>query len=262
MNRRDLIAGALLTALVLVVHRAVLHQFWLWDDPQILFGVIRYRLIDFFVSPRIWQLQSSTNFVPALLTAYKLDFRSAGLDPHTFYVHHLVMFTVAILAVYAYARTFASEITAAIAAAAVALSPPSYRVAGLLMNRHYAAGLVFALASLIAFRFSRPFLGSFLYMIAALEKEVFVPLPLIVLVQDVVAKRPWRVVLRNLIATGTTSLIYLAWRIVMLRSFGGYDRGRNPGEIAQLPQQVWERLTGFGSPAALLAILFVAAVLL
>ena len=39
------------------------------------------------------------------------------------------------------------------------------------MNRHYAAGLVFALGSLLAFRFSKPFLGSFLYMIAALEKD-------------------------------------------------------------------------------------------
>ncbi len=261
MTKRDAIACALLAGLVFAVHRAVLHQFWLWDDPQLLFGVIRYPLIDFYTSPQIWQQQSSTNFVPALLTAFKLDFHSAGLEPHTFYVHHLAMFTLAILAVYAYARMFTSEVTAAIAAATVTLSPPAHTIAGLLMNRHYAAGVVFALAALIAFRFSRPFTGSFLYLIAALEKEVFVPLPLIVLVQDIVAKRPWRTVLRNLMASGTTAAAYMAWRIVMLRSFGGYDRGRNTAEIARLPEQVWRSLTGFSKPSALLAVLLVVAIL-
>jgi hypothetical protein len=247
---------------VFAVHRIVLRQFWLWDDPQLLFGVIRYRLIDFFISPSIWQRESSTSFTPALLTAYKLDLRSAGLDPHTFYVHHLAIFTVAILAVYAYTRLFTTELTAAISAAAVALSPPAYTVAALLMDRHYVAGLVFALAALIAFHFSRPFLGSTLYLIAALEKEVFVPLPLIVLVQDIVARRPRRVVIPNLITSGAITTIYIVWRIIMLGSFGGYDQGRNAVEIAQLPNEVWQMVTGFDTPAALVTIALVAAVVL
>ncbi|MGZ5442734.1 MAG: hypothetical protein ACXW5U_12020 [Thermoanaerobaculia bacterium] len=256
----------LLVVLTAAVHGAVVRQWWLWDDPQLLYGALQHRFVDLLTWPEVWRTQSSTNFVPLLLGAFEADLSLFGLAPEMFYVHHLLVFALAIAAIYAYARTWTRPVVAGVAAAAVALSPSSYTVAALLMDRHYAEGLLLALCALLLFRASekRPLLalaGAAVYLLASLEKEVFVPLPLLVIAQDFVSRRPWRVLFRDTFVSGCVTLAYVGWRIFMLGSFGGYGRGRQGWELVQLPREVWTKAVGFEGAAAV-ATALVAAVIL
>ncbi|HEX9985806.1 MAG TPA: hypothetical protein VGF69_21280 [Thermoanaerobaculia bacterium] len=284
-----------LVVVVLIAHGAVLTQWWLWDDPQVLYGVMRYSLADSLTKPEVWRAQSGTNFVPLLLTSYELDYALFGLEPRGYYAHHLAMFVTAMVLLFLYVRTFASQWVALLAAVTAALSAPAWTAASLLMDRHYVEGVPLAIGALLLFRASRDkpwlaVLGAGAYLLAALEKEVFAPLPLLVLAQDLVAwgrGRPMGpigpmgepvppsaaprgprgpigpmspvVLLRNLAACSVAAVLYLAWRLVMLGAAGGYGRGRNTTELLSLPVEVWHRVIG---PLALVAALLALALLI
>lgn len=233
----SVVAAVLLVALVLIAHGAVVSQWWLWDDPQLLHGAMRFGAGEHFSRPAAWQEQSAANFVPMLMLATEVDLALFGAEPRGFYVHHLLIFIAAMLAVYAYCRTFASPLVAWIAGAAVALSQPAFTVASLLMDRHYVEGLLLSVLALILFRRShehpwRAVAATVFYLVACLEKEVFVPLPLLVVVQDWIMRIGLRVWLRNALLCGAATLIYVAWRIFMLGSFGGF--GSASGSMASL----------------------------
>lgn len=248
--RRDLGAAALLVIVVALAHGAVLRQWWLWDDPQLLYGAMQCGLGEHFVSPRAWQQQSTANFTPMLMLAYETDLALFGVDPRGFYAHHLLVFTLAILALYAWLRTFAPPLLALLGAAAFAVSQPAFTVVTLLMDRHYAEGMVFALLALILFRRAggaAAASAAVLYLVACIEKEVFVPLPLLVVTQDFVLRRGWRVLLRNAVLCGIAGIVYIAWRVFMLGSFGGY--GSSAGRT--LSAQSWTVLTGTEGAASL-----------
>lgn len=225
--RRDAIAALLLIALVAIAHGPVLAQWWLWDDPQLLFGAMRFGVADHFTSPAAWQQQSSANFVPMLAFAMEVDYGLFGVEPRGFYAHHLLVFAAAIVAVYAWLRRFTTPLVAAMAAGAIALARPSFTVASLLMDRHYAEGLLFSTLALILFGRSherpwRAVAATLFYLVACLEKEIFVPLPLLVVVQDWATRSGWRVWLRNAALCGIATVAYVSWRIAMLGSFGGF----------------------------------------
>ena len=247
--KRDALAVLFLLLVVAVAHGAVSAQWWLWDDPQLLYGAMRFRALDHFTSPQAWQQQSTANFVPMLMLANEIDLGLFGVEPRGFYLHHLFVFALAMIAVYVYLRTFTSELIAAAAAGTLALSQPAFTVATLLMDRHYAAGLLVAMVAMILFRRDRPLLGALVYFLACLEKEVYVPLPLLVVVQDLVTRRGWRVALRDGALCGVSTAAYVAWRIHMLGSFGGYGGGES--SLGEVVTRGWTIATGTRGLAAL-----------
>lgn len=247
--KRDVQAVLFLLVVVVVAHGAVLTQWWLWDDPQLLYGAMRFRALDHFTSPQAWQQQSTANFVPMLMLANEIDLRLFGVEPQGFYLHHLFVFALAIVAVYFYLRTFTSELIAGAAAGTLALSQPAFTVATLLMDRHYAAGLLVSAVAMILFRRDRPVLGALVYFLACLEKEVYVPLPLLVVVQDLATRRGWRVAVRDGAFCGAATIAYVAWRIYMLGSFGGYGGGES--SFGEVVTRGWTIATGTQGLAAL-----------
>ena len=240
--KRDALAAIFLVIVVAAAHGSVVSQWWLWDDPQLLYGAMRFPLLDHFTNPQSWQQQSTANFVPMLMLANEIDLQLFGVSPRGFYVHHLFVFTLAIVAMYAYLRTFTSELIAAAAATTFALSQPAFTVATLLMDRHYAAGLFVALVAMILFHRNRPILGALVYFIACLEKEVYVPLPLLVVVQDLVTRRGGRIAMRDGALCGVATMTYVAWRIYMLGSFGGYGGGES--SLRDVVTRGWTIATG------------------
>lgn len=255
--KRDALAAIVLLIVVAAAHGPVVSQWWLWDDPQLLYGAMRFPVLDHFTNAQSWQQQSTANFVPMLMLANEIDLQLFGVSPRGFYVHHLFVFTLAILAMYVYLRTFTSELIAAAAAATFALSQPAFTVATLLMDRHYAAGLFVAVVALILFRRNRPILGALVYFIACIEKEVYVPLPLLVVVQDLVTRRGWRIAIRDGALCGVATVTYVAWRIYMLGSFGGYGGGES--SLREVVTRGWTIATG---PLALAVLIFAALLLI
>ena len=248
--RRDLAAVALLVIIVSLAHGSVLRQWWLWDDPQHLYGAMQFRVGEHFTSPAAWRELTSASFTPMLALAYETDLALFGVNPRWFYAHHLIVFALAILALYAYVRTFATEVVALLAAAAVALSQPAFTVATLLMDRHYVEGMLFAALALILFRREHGAAAAsaaVLYLIACIEKEVFVPLPLLVVLQDFVLRRGRKILLRNTALCGVVAVVYIAWRLYMLGSFGGY--GSAAGQT--LSPEGWAIITGTEGLASL-----------
>jgi hypothetical protein len=255
--KREWIAAAVLVAIVAAAHGAVLSQWWLWDDPQLLHGAMRFGALDHFFSPMAWQQQSAANFVPMLLLTTEIDLKLFGVDPRGFYLHHLGVLTAAVLALYAYLRTFTTPVISATAAAAFALSQPAFTVATLLMDRHYAAGLLVSIVAMHLFRRNHPVAGAALYFVACLEKEVYVPLPLLIVVQALVTKRDWRIALRDGALCVVAASAYLAWRIYMLRSFGGYGGG--DASLSRIVAKGWMAVTGTREIAAVLVLVLLAA---
>ena len=255
--RRDAIAIALLIGIVIAAHAAILRQWWLWDDPQLLYGALELPAAGFLFTPEVMQRESSSFFTPMLMLSYEAGVVLFGIEPRGFYAIHLLVFALAIIAVYAFTRTYTDPATSFLAAAAVALAQPSFTVVTLLMDRHYIEGLLFALLALIAFRRNRPVLGTLCYLIGCLEKEVIVPLPLLVLVQDYVTGRDRRTMLRNVLSCAGITVIYLVWRIWMLGSFGGYGGAMHSGSLVSLLSTGWLRIAGaIGLVVLLLALVF------
>lgn len=257
--KRDAVAIGLVVILVAAAHGTVLTQWWLWDDPQLLYGVMHSRAIDHLLSSEAWRHQTTASFTPLLMLANELDLALFGLNPRGFYAHHLLVFAAAILAVYAYLRTFTNVLIAATAAGALVLSQPAFTVATLIMDRHYALGLLLAALAMIAFRRDRPLLGVALYFGACLAKEVYVPLPLLVVVQDVVTGHERRAVIRDGALCGGAAVGYLIWRIAILGSFGGY--GSASGSLIDVVSVGWTVIAGSRGVAALAVLMLVVALL-
>jgi len=268
--KRDWVVMFLLIALVAVAHGAVLFQWWLWDDPQLIHGAMRFGVLDHFVSPDAWQQQSAANFVPMLMLATEIDLALFGVDPRGFYLHHLSVLTAAILTLYGYLRTFTTPVIAGAAAATFALSQPVFTVATLLMDRHYAAGLLVSIAAMYLFRRNHPISGAAVYFVACLEKEVYVSLPLLVVVQalfpwsggrfgrrgsraesapEAGAAPRWRIAARDGALCGVAASAYVAWRMFMLGSFGGY--GGDDASLTTVVTQAWMAAPGTRGVAAL-----------
>lgn len=250
--KRDAVTIALLLVVIGVAHGSVLTQWWLWDDPQLLYGVMQNRAVDHLLSPAAWRHQTTASFTPMLMLANELDLALFGLTPRGFYAHHLLVFAAAMVAAYAFMRQFVNATAAGLAACALALSQPAFTVATLIMDRHYAMGLLFAALAMIAFRRDRPYIATALYLLACLSKEVYVPLPLLVFVQDVVTARPRRELIRNVVLCGVTATAYLIWRIAILGSFGGYGSAR--GSLLELVTSGWTIVAGADGVAALAAL--------
>ena len=253
--QRGALAIALLLLLVTIAHGAVVTQWWLWDDPQLLYGVMRADAIDHLVTREAWRHQTTASFTPMLMLANELDLALFGLNPRGFYIHHLLVFAGAIVAVYAYARRLIdNELFAAIAAGALALSQPAFTVATLIMDRHYASGLLLAALAMICFHGNRPVLGTALYFLACLAKEVYVPLPLLIVVQDIVRDRARREVVRDAVLSGVAASVYLIWRMAILGSFGGY--GSAKGSVSGVLVEGWTIVAGSNATAAVAALIF------
>lgn len=264
-TRYDAIAIGVLVAVALVSYVRTVTQWFLWDDPQLLFGVVSHDLWRFFADPATWRTQSSTNFVPLLLAEFAADYALFGLDSRPYYIHHLAVVVAAAVVFYLYLRRFCSEASAVAAAATLLLSAPSFAVGSLLSNRHYAEGLLFSLLVLILVEkpgVLRRALAAFFFLLACLSKEVFVPLPALIVMMSFVRGRPFRAVVRQAVPFVGVLAVYIPWRLWMLGKLGGYGAPRTLEEVAALPAQVFRASVGQSAAAGALLALALASLVL
>lgn len=242
-------AGALI-ALTFLWHGEAVQGWWLEDDPQLLVQALRETPGSILFSPQRWRLYSASNFVPLVTLAYQFDVRIFGLDPRFFYLHHLVVMAVAVVLCFFLVDGFADRVSAFLAGFAILAAPATVYAARTLMVRHYVEGVCFSVGALLLWRRRdwrwAPLWAALLYFLAALSKEVFAPLPLLMALISVWQSEPLRRAALRVLPTAVAAAVYAAWRTVMLGSIGGYGDSPTPGQLARIPLSLWGWIRGEG----------------
>lgn len=262
---------AVLLAAVLITHASALRGWWLWDDPQLVLHAERNSVGEILFSPTSYRTLASHTFTPLLSLSFKSDLRLAGFEPWLFYLHQLIVLSAATLLLFLLLRQFVSVIAAGMGALAFVLAPTTLLVARTLMTRHYLEGCVFALASLLIWirvsddvadsppltpplsrrpsprrgegGFSWPgAVSALLYLLAMLAKEIYAPLPLLMIAVGRARGEKWSQLGRRLIPHAICAAVFLIWRGVMLESLGGYTDLPGVGAILRLPIAIGSEL--------------------
>jgi hypothetical protein len=238
LTKRELAWSALLaSALVGAMYFKVVHLWWLSDDFWSIHFFHDHPGLGYFVSSIAWTGQRL--FTPFQFLSFQLDLVVFGLRPELFYLHQLVSLVAAVVCLYGLLRLWLSRITALLAMVMVILGPPMVSWVVELLNRHYVEGLVFATLSTWCFvksvRGNRPGLAgasALLYLFAMLEKEVYIPLVVLLLFLPEKGLRP-RV--RRASLHWVSLVAYLSWRYAILGTvLGGYGWAIRNDELLPL----------------------------
>ena len=222
-----LATAAFLLVLAVLLNMGVLSAGWRWDDPSILLHAHQFSIVQDVLDPAVWQQFSPANLTPLLILSLEIDLILAGLSPWFFYLHQLMLLAAAAFLLFVLLRLWCDTPFAIVGAILFLSGLPVMTVAEQLMTRHYAEGLVLALISIYGFvRYLRT--GSVLfwglaivsYALAVTAKEVYVPLPALLLC---LPESTWRKRLRASAPFFAVLAVYALWRSWMLPSVtGGY----------------------------------------
>jgi hypothetical protein len=250
----DIFAVALLLLAYFIINRWVFGLWWLYDDPWLLKSVIETRWIDWFLSHKVWvSAFSPANLTPWLPLSLKADLSLAGLHASFFHIHQFFSLSVALVLLYVFLRLFLPVPGAFLGGLIFLCGTPTKVVAHMLMTRHYVEGLVFALASMVfwfqGYRKKKRvlvLLSAVFYLLSVTAKELYAPLPLVLMCWP---EGDLRDRLRKLFPLFGILIAYFLWRRWMLGSFvGGYARGGStyyhfsPLDVALFPKRVLERM--------------------
>lgn len=256
--RREALPLALVLLGVVAVHHSVLGGWWRWDDSQILLFASRHSPWDYFFRPGHWQQLSPSNFTPLVALSFDADLWFFGLRPAGFYAHHLVVLGLLAAASYGLFRRFAAPLPAGAGSLLFTMGAPVAVTAQQLMTRHYLEGLLCTIGAAVFFlravernRAVWVIPGTCCYLLAVAAKEVFVPLPLVLLA---LPAGEWRRRARYSVPFWVVLLGYIPWRFSMLGfSAGGYDHlGASWGDWVRLPWNMWGALAGSSVAGVLL----------
>jgi hypothetical protein len=263
----DGLAAAALAAAVWFLYGGIIKLWWTGDDLFHLHFLSMRPPLAYF-SPQVWSLFPNKMFTPLLLLSYEADLALVGWNPDGFHAHQLLVCSVAAGMVYATLRSWLSPGFAWAAALLFVLGIPFAAWVIEVPCRHYIEGLIWAALALWLFvkaMRGRPVaaltvLSSLFYLLAMLEKEVYIPLLALLLV---LPESTFKARLRRLRPHGFVLLLYLAWRWAMLGTLvGGYGWATRsqelPGLIAGLPGKLGGTLLG---PLHTLGVLLLACLL-
>ncbi|MDO4796113.1 MAG: hypothetical protein Q4A28_09290 [Brachymonas sp.] len=237
IHRADWLAAALLLAVLAVLFHRTPGGFWRYDDPDILLHAMQSPGLTAFFDPEDWRHLSGVHLTPWVTFSYKLDLWLFGFSPAFFYMHQLLSLAVTVLALYALARHALSWPWALAVGVLFLAGIPTATVVERLMTRHYVEGFAFALMATMAFLAAErkrhlgwAIAGAVLYALATTAKEIYVPLPLVLLCLPMstsaeagaaLASCDWRTRLRCLAPYMLVALLYAGWRYYMLGTLLG-----------------------------------------
>jgi hypothetical protein len=240
------IIACLLPILLLWFHYYhVIAYWWMGDDPVILWFTIEKGIFSHFYKPDVWRSFSSANLTPWLQLSFGIDWHLFGLEPSGFYWHHIISFTLVLLAAYRVLTLYFHPVLASYILILFSLSVPSASVVQTLMVRHYLEGFVLALAAYYCYaiadrsnRYCWSFAGAFFYLLAVTAKEIFVPLLVILPTHSIDSgQKKFKMLIPFIFVAGA----YVLWRAYML-NFGsilsGYQHIVQPGlvDFLRFPQ--------------------------
>ncbi len=260
------------SALVFTLHGRSLISSLSYDDPIILSHAIRFSPFKYLFDPVAWQSFNWRGFYPFYLISFDVGYRIAGLSPVSFRIYQLFLVAAVGVLFACLLRLWGVRPGSARAASAILLLGPVFgTVAWQLMTRCFLEGAVLLLAAscvvtkgLWRRSFAMVATGSALWLAASLEKEVFVPFLLPIVIAAALVS------VRFLVPPATCAGVYLAYRSWMapygVRVYDVDALGFRPfvshvaDFIRGLPQALFPG-SGAAGTAILAAIVIVAAVL-
>lgn len=171
-------------ALFWVLYGHILGHWWTYDDLDILHYVDVIGPTAGFHDPAL----KYNFYTPLQHFSLGMDYLLFGLEPVGYYWHHLLSMSLVLITAFYFLRRFLSAIQVSMTLGIFIVLLPTAQITNFLMVRHYVEGLIFALLSLIAFckgieNYDRRWLilGSVFYFVSTLAKEIYVPLPALLL---------------------------------------------------------------------------------
>ena len=235
--RLSVLSVAVVCALVLVLHGAVLHGHWRWDDGPHLLQATQYSLIDLFTQPAVMRHASGNQIAPFNLAIYIVNLWTFGAEPIWFYAQNLAMLAAAGVALLALLRLWLHPFAALAGAVLMLGGLPVSQMAAQLQCGHYILGLIFVCAMFWIYAqavstdkqwesWAYSLLAALFYALACLCKEVYVPAVLVLPFLPNLEKRPFRIsqlrfAVPSLLVAGT----YAVMRLILFQGLGGYFFG-------------------------------------
>lgn len=224
-NKGALPSLVILAALVMF-HLPYCTSYFITDDPVCLY-CSHHSSLSLFFDRASYSCFSNVHFTPLLPLSFKPDWWLFTLNPLGPHLHNLLAALVAVFLSYqALIRTALSPLLAALLVALWAFSPPLTLVTAMMTTRHWIWGLCSALLAVFFFlRWEQErknrilLLALFFHLLAALWKEGYLTLPAVIFLA---ASGPIPEKIRKVLPFAAVSVLYLGWRIFMLRGFGGY----------------------------------------
>ncbi|MCP5305434.1 MAG: hypothetical protein H6953_08300 [Chromatiaceae bacterium] len=224
------LVGLLLIGLTWLAHGNALDGYWRFDDGWILDFATRFTPSEYFFDPMITRAFSPSNITPWNPFVFDLNLFAFGLDVEKYYIQHLLAVTLAAATIFLLLNYSVTMGYALFGAGLFIVGAPVFHVSQELMVGHYVYGLIFANLSVYAFFRARSNVRGFwlptstlLYVLATTCKEVFVPLPLVLLF---VSFGSWRSRVVGIMPFAAWGIFYMAWRFTVLgTAVGGYRRG-------------------------------------
>ncbi|MBW9258009.1 MAG: hypothetical protein K1562_10330 [Candidatus Thiodiazotropha sp. (ex. Lucinisca nassula)] len=242
--RQNLITTALMLGLVILtflLNQSALSGNWRFDDGWLLDYASRFSPFDYFFDPAITRGYSLNNLTPTNPLIFDLNLWLFGFDPQGFYIQHLATLAACAIATYLLLRCWVSPLFAFIGGALFVIGAPTQFVAQQLMVGHYVSGLLFSILAIYTFQLNQSrrhwlltSLSTLFYVIATTCKEVYFPLPFVLLM---LPGQSLSVRLKLALPMLIWSVAYMFWRLAVLGSFvGGYDSGGQAFSISKAVQ--------------------------
>jgi hypothetical protein len=237
---------------VFLLYGRGLGLWWSGDDLIYVRTVVRHTPAQYLFDPAVYRGLSTVFFFPGVLLSFDVDHLFFGVDTRLYFLHQLVALSLAAGLLPLLLARFLPAAAASGAGLLFLLGPRVPEVVGNLGTRHYIEGLAAALgAALLFVRYLETdrkrwlLLSALAWFLAALCKEIYVPLPLVLAALPVRRFTDrWRA-LGPFVAGG---VLYAVWRLRMLEApFSAYESySSTPGRVLLLGKQFLA--TALGTP--------------
>jgi hypothetical protein len=220
-------APLLLAIVALVMHHSALDAFWRFDDGWHLGFAACYAPWEYFLIPGITREISYANLTPWNPLTYDVNLALFGLNPIGYYAHQLVSLWLAAWMSFLLLRLWLGLGWAVLGAVLFLAGAPTVHIAHELMTGHYLEGLIFACVAIYGFVHAIRgngrhwlILGVLGYVLACTCKEVYVPIPVLLLA---LPEGDWKKRFRFAVPFLTVTFLYFCWRAAVLGNVvGGY----------------------------------------
>lgn len=256
----DAAIAFLLAVVVAVIFRKITRLWWMFDDPFHFNILQRVSVLGTLYDKTLYNALGTPLFTPFLMLSLKSDLVAFGANARPFYIHQLLVFMLLPAAEYLLLRLWCSRMTAAATALITSLAGPTLSVVPVLMLRHYIGGAVLAMVATILFVHAlrsgsalMAVASAAFYFLAAGTKEIYIPLPAVLLV---IPEGTWRQRMRTLVPHAVAALLSAAWRLSIIgTNVGAYGFVVRPeerlGRMATLPFRAVREFAGSRSALAI-----------
>jgi hypothetical protein len=259
-----------------LLYGSVLRLWWTHDDFHHLHYLLTHRPFWYFYDAAGFREFPSRLLTPLLFFSLDLDRRLFGIDPHSFYIHQLLVLSLCPAAFYGVLRLWLPRLWAVAGAWIFLIGPVAASLAPLLFVRHYIEAILLGCLAVAAWgaalrrapgaaawRWS--YLSAALYFAACMAKEIAVPLAVLLpLLPAPRGGHALRLAERARLALphAVALILYLGIRAAVLGDpFRGYGFVVTPSGLArlglELPGKIAAEIAGGHLSAA--AVLFAAA---